>query len=148
MKNLVSLILTITLSLSLMSMNLNAQDSDWKLYKEINGIQIYQMEKECHDEANGLHQEFILLKCVNTTSNDMELSWTLEAWYDGECTTCHDPDNPEYQFSVKVNAGESVRGSCDIREGKTLKIFKGFLNKEGTSTLTKFELKNLSAKPL
>lgn len=147
MNKIVPFIFSIAIMLTFMSKNLSAQENDWKLYKEVNGVQIYQKTIECHDEANGLHQEIILLKFVNTTSQDFEMTWTLEAWYDGKCSTCHDPDNPEYQFSVKIEGGESVEGTCDIAEGKTLRIFKGFLDKEGTAQLTKFELKNIEANP-
>lgn len=148
MKKLAPIFLTAILIIGFNSLTINAQETDWKLYKETNGVQVYQMTKECHDDANGLHQELILLKVINTTSQNMKVSWTLEAWYDNKCTTCHNPDDPEYQFSVKVNAGESVSGSCDISEGQTLKIFKGFLNKENTAKLTKFELNNLKANPI
>ena len=148
MKKITSTIIAVTVLLIFLAPKVNAQENEWKLHKKVNGIQIYEKTTECHDEKNGLHQEMILLKFVNTTSQDFEMTWTLETWYDGECTTCHDPDNPEYQFSAKVKAGESIQGTCDIREGKTLRIFKGFLNKENTSTLTKFDLKNIETNPI
>ncbi|MCF8218532.1 MAG: hypothetical protein K9I29_03925 [Bacteroidales bacterium] len=148
MKKLTLTIIATAVLFFLLVPRLNAQESEWKLYKEVNGVQIYEKPTECHDEANGLHQEMILLKFVNTTSRDFNITWTLEAWYDGTCTTCHDPDNPEYQFSTKLKAGESIQGTCDTEEGKTLRIFKGFLDKDNTATLTKFELKNIKANPL
>lgn len=148
MKKIVLFVFTISIFLSLLTMSAQAQQNDWTLYKEVNGIQIFQKPTECHDVANGLHQEIILLKFVNTTPRDMEMTWTLEAWYDGKCLTCNDQDNPEYQFSQNIKGGESVSGTCDINEGRTLRIFKGFLDKENTSTLTKFELKNIQANPL
>ncbi len=147
MKKILPLFITLSLTISMFSFQVKAQDSDWELYKEINGVQIYQKVTECHDAANGLHQELILLKFVNTTDQDMELSWTLEAWYDGECSTCDDPDNAEYQFELTLSSGETATGTCDISEGKTLRIFKGFLDKEGTATLTKFELNNMEVNP-
>lgn len=147
MKKITTLVFTLFMLLTLLSSNLKAQD-DWTMYKEVNGIQIFQKPTECHDVANGLHQEIILLKFINTTSQDMEISWGLEAWYDGNCTTCHDPDNKEYQFSLSIKGGETISGVCDIQQGNTLRIFKGFLDKEGTSTLTRFELNNIQANPM
>ncbi|MGM0647026.1 MAG: hypothetical protein ACQESZ_01410 [Bacteroidota bacterium] len=147
MKKITTMVFTIFMLLTVLSSNVKAQD-DWTLYKEVNGIQIFQKPTECHDVANGLHQEIILLKFINTTSEDMEISWSLEAWYDGNCATCHDPDDEEYQFSLAIKGGETISGVCDIQQGNTLRIFKGFLDKEGTSTLTRFELNNIRANPL
>ncbi|MCF8330876.1 MAG: hypothetical protein K9H84_00325 [Bacteroidales bacterium] len=147
MKNFASFVFIISIFLALLTTSAKAQQADWTLYKEVNGIQIFQKSTECHDVTNGLHQEIILLKFVNTTSRDMEMSWTLEAWYDGKCVTCNDQNNPEYQFSQQVKGGESVSGTCNIEEGRTLRIFKGFLDKKNTSSLTKFELKNIQTDP-
>lgn len=148
MKKLTSTFIAIIVMFIFLAPQAEAQEDEWKLHKEVNGVQIYEKPTECHDETNGLHQEIILLKFVNTTSQDFKMTWTLETWYDGNCTTCDDPDNPEYQFSTEIKAGESIQGTCDIKEGKTLRIFKGFLDKDNTSTLTKFELKNIEANPL
>ncbi|MFO8054915.1 MAG: hypothetical protein R6U19_07130 [Bacteroidales bacterium] len=134
--------------------SVQAQDADWSLYKEADGVEIYQKSTNCHDPSEGYHRRHVLLKFVNTTDQDVEVSWFTELWYNGECNTCHEPESPEYYFSVELQAGETKEGTCDIDEGKTLKIFETTINEDGErpqkdiAKLTDFSLNNIQVSPL
>lgn len=119
-------------------------ENSWKLYKEISGLQIFSKELSCHDDQNGIHQQFIILQFVNSTSEPMNISWQKETWYDGKCTTCGKQASPENTYSLKLAPGESIEASCDKNSPAGLKIFSNFLNTVKGSYLTQFELKNIS----
>jgi hypothetical protein len=116
----------------------------WKLYKEITGLQIFSKELSCNDDQNGIHQQFIIFQFVNSTSEQMNISWQKETWYDEKCTTCDKPANNENTYHLTLEPGESIEATCDKNSPSGLKIFSNFLNTVKGSHLTKFEIKNLS----
>jgi hypothetical protein len=118
--------------------------SSWKLYKEITGLQIFSKDLSCNDNQNGIHEQYIVFQFMNTTSEAMMVSWQKELWYDDKCTTCNKPANNENTFSVTINPGESIEGSCSNTSIAGLKIFSGFINTVRGSHLTKFEFKNMT----
>jgi hypothetical protein len=127
---------------SCISQNIN-NVTNWKLYKEITGLQIYTQEIACHDDQNGIHQQFIVFQFINTTSYTMNVSWQKELWYNDICQTCGKPSNNENTFNITLAPGESLEGNCDKTSHSGLKIFSNFLNTVRGSKLTKFEFKNL-----
>ena len=88
--------------------------SDWKLYKEISGLQIYSKEIGCHDNHNGIHEKYIVFQFINSTSEEMEITWEQELWYDGKCFTCNRPSSDENLYKVNIAPSESVEGNCDF----------------------------------
>ncbi|MFH2140778.1 MAG: hypothetical protein ABIJ97_00040 [Bacteroidota bacterium] len=114
---------------------------DWKLYETINGIEIYYKSEECHDLKKGMHKEFVLLKFVNTTEENLVIKWDNYLWYDGNCLTCI--EDAEYKFSVQLSAKESREGGCEYESELSLKLFSRFLNYSDKPELTMFELANL-----
>lgn len=117
--------------------------SNWKLYNEVTGLQIYTQEIACHDDQNGIHQQFVVFQFINTTSDSMKVSWQKELWYNDVCQTCGMTSNNENTFSIMLAPGESAEGNCDKTSPSGLKIFSHFLNTVRGSKLTKFEFKNL-----
>ncbi len=129
----------------LMTNNLSAQSqnsSEWKLYSEVNGIHIYSKQIECNDEANGLFQEAVILKFVNTTNEDFTIEWDYELWYDNKCWTCDNESSKENSKTINLKAQQVMVGDCENNE--TLWIFRQYTNHDDTAVLTKFELKNLT----
>lgn len=134
-----------TMFLNLLSNAQNADNSSsWKLYKEITGLQIYSKDMNCHDDQNGIHEQYIFFQFINATSETMIVSWQKELWYNEKCTTCEKPANSENTFSVTIAPGESIEGSCNNTSSAGLKIFSGFINTVRGSKLTKFEFKNMT----
>ncbi len=131
---------------SLMPNEIMAQNqnfsTEWQLYKDVNGIHIYSKQIECNDEANGLFQEVVILKFVNTTKNDFTIKWDYELWYDNKCWTCDSKNSKENQKSISIDSQQVVVGDCE-NKNKVLRIFKRYTNHNDTSVLTKFELKNI-----
>ncbi len=128
---------------SLFSQNNSEEFSSWKLYKEISGLQIFSKEIGCHDNQNGIHEQYIVFQFVNSTSETISVSWQKELWYNEKCTTCDKPSNTENTFQLVLAPGETYEGNCDKSSSPGLKIFSHFLNTVKGSKLTKFEFKNM-----
>ncbi|MBI5540989.1 MAG: hypothetical protein HY951_13070 [Bacteroidia bacterium] len=116
---------------------------EWKLYKEISGLQIYSSDLSCNDNQNGIHNQFICFQFINTSSETMNISWQFELWYNDKCITCDKPANSENSYILTVKPGESIEGNCDKKSIAGLKIFTGIINSAKGSKLSKFEFKNL-----
>lgn len=128
----------------------SAQDASWTLFTEVDGVEVYQKSANCHDLSEGYHRRHVLLRFVNTTDQQVEISWFIETWYDGNCSTCHEPEDPEHFRSITLEPGESTEGTCSFHEGATLKVFETFLTPEGeklqddVAELSNFDLHNLT----
>jgi len=135
--------------------NQTVKDSDqqklkrvWTLYMEKDGIQVYSMYEDCNDKVNGIHQENVVLKFVNTTGKNLSVDWDLILWYSDKSIN-NDNSDKEYHFSIHLNAGETKAGSCKNRnKSKEMVIFSKFLNMENKSVLNEFELRNFDVKPI
>jgi hypothetical protein len=113
----------------------------WTLYKEVQGVRILYQTDECHDNANGTHYEFVILKFVNTTTTAKHISWSENLYYNGICT--NNKENTDYPVKeVNLKAGESVQGDCND-SGDTFRIFSRFLNYADKQILTNYELINI-----
>ena len=122
-------------------------DNEWKLLKVENGAQIFYKKAERHDPANGIFQEMILFKVVNTTNTKLEMQWKCENWYDGKCWNC-DSDTKEHQKALVLEAGESKEGEVDRdTEYPQLRLFSKFLNYDDKPELTKFRFVNMEVNP-
>lgn len=142
------------ISLSILATDLQAQDSEWTLFKEVDGVEIYQKSTNCHDLSQGYHRRHILLRFVNTTDQDLKITWFDELWYDGNCLTCVEPEDPEHFQEVELAAGETVEGSCALDSERALKVFETFLTPEGeklqddVAELSQFDLHRLTIEPM
>ena len=116
-------------------------NTQWQLYAEKDGIAIYFKTKELHIESDGIHQEYYLLKFVNTSDKDLKINWKLDIWYNDVCRTCKLASPNEYELYLTLKKGESIEGNLST-PGKELKIFSSNLNTKNSS-LTKFELNNI-----
>ena len=116
--------------------------TEWQLDREVDGIQIYAKRVECHDHMNGIFKEFVMLKFVNTTSQNLRLNWEMELWYDGKCLTCG-LASQEYHYSLDLEAGSSLEGSCDKQSPREVKLHLRLLNYAHVPKLTQYNLANL-----
>jgi hypothetical protein len=112
---------------------------EWVPYLENGEITILYRYSECHDDTNGIRQEKVLLKFVNSGVDKKEISFSKELKYDGTLIS-----TDEKTFAIILSPNESREGSCPNRD-KTLSIFSKFLNFKARE-LTNFELKNVSVK--
>lgn len=133
-------------SINTKGINDNNQDltsTEWKIYTEKTGIQIYYRTIDCNDATNDIHQQFIILKFVNTSNTDLIVDWEMLLWYNDECRTCN--SGSEYLYTVTIPAGESSEGDCFAP--RELKLFSSFLNYDHIPKLSKFEFAGLNVTP-
>lgn len=124
------------------------QPKAWTLLINNSGIQVFYKYADCNDVKNGLFQEMVYLKVVNTTNLNVILDWDLKRWLNDDCVNCN-TNEKEHHFSIKLNSGETKSGNCENRGIlRELVIFSKFLNMENKQKLTKFSLDNFTVKPL
>jgi hypothetical protein len=128
-------------------LNYSDIEKEWKLFESDNGIQLYIKKADRNDVKNGIFQELVLFKFVNTTNTKLEINWRTENWYDGKCWNCNKTTNEEAKKLV-LDAGESVEGVTERDSNRDLQLFSKFLNYEDKPELTKFRFVNLEVKPL
>jgi hypothetical protein len=136
--------LILLLSLIVLSYTAQSQTSDWILHSSEKGISFYSKTAECHIVQEGLHQEMLLLKLVNTTSNDVTVSFNLELWSDKIQMNKESMD--EFYYSIPLKAGESVEGKCEqlLNSPYRLEIFIKFLERDTRAPImTHFSIVNL-----
>ena len=142
MKKLILLIVVAVLSFTAQS-----QSSDWLLHSSEKGISFYSKTAECHIVQEGLHQEMLLIKLVNTTSNDVTVSFNLEIW--SEKIQMNKESMDEFYYSIPLKAGESIEGKCEqlMNSPYQLELFVRFLNMDTRGPImTHFSIVNLKVK--
>jgi len=120
------------------------KSSEWQLYTEVAGIEIFYKYNECHIIEEGIHQEHVLLRFVNTGPYSMYITWHTQVFYD---TFSIIDNTKENKFMLSLDGGELKEGTCDLGETKGLKIFSRFLNYDDKPTLKNFELTNIQVNP-
>lgn len=111
----------------------------WQPYKTTAELDVFYRAEQCHDEANGIHREYILLKFVNKTEKEMDVAWNLESYSDNACTTCN---NAEYKYSIHLKPGQTLEADCS--SAHELKIFVRHLDLPNHKKFSRFELGNLT----
>lgn len=115
---------------------------NWKTYYKTKEVEIQYCEVDCHDDTNGVHQRKILLKITNRQNKKVEVYYTKELTFSNK--NVERPDVREFSVTLEPNA--TIEGSCNSRDNR-LFIFSKQLNFSSTE-LKKFELKNISVKPI
>ena len=143
MKNLL-LVLTLLLFTSVYS---TAQSTDWILYKNINGINIYTKEANClFKDGSRMNQRVVLFKLENTTNNKVTVEWDLHVWYNGkEVVNNITPD--EQHISSEINANSIIEGNTSLND-RNLYLYKYYLDFKNGKKMTKFDLSNLKVKKI
>lgn len=111
------------------------------LIYEGEGIKITTQAKDCHDDKNGTHRQYLIISIENSTAAAKTISFEKELWYYGECLTCGNSSG-EYAVKLDVAANSVLEGSCE--ENGPLRVFVKMLDLKGVRQLTHFELKQLN----
>ena len=114
--------------------------SNWKSDFKNDRLEIQHSYTECHDEANGIHQEKVLFRFVNLTNSEIEVSFNQELDYGNKSKVQRDQKN----YVLKLQAGEQLAGTCNDKFG-ALVVFSKQLNLTGRS-LKRFDLSNIIIK--
>ena len=128
--------------------NLTVQHSDlsaqWTQIHEQEGILFSAVIRDCNRPEDGVYQEMVFLKLVNTTNQDIVVAFDLMVWFDDILWT-RVPVSPEKRKSFVVIAGGMLEANCDPHSDYyyDLAIFSRFLNYSNKPELTQFQLSNL-----
>lgn len=114
-------------------------ESEWELYKTVDGVEIYYTEENCDDPANGLFQTYLIFKYVNTNAEEVELNYVINLTWGGNEYLGANSDEPVHTFTIPANS-EKV-GSCG---DTSLSIFVEFTDRPDRGTLDEFSLDNLT----
>lgn len=134
------LILYTFLSISAYSQEMemsNTDNSNWKTYNKIDGVEINFKYIECNKPSQGTFKEYIVFQFVNTNSTKVEVSYSQLLWYDEEQKTFGDK---EYQRQLRLDPNQTIETTCDSY--LEYNIFSKFLN-YNKAELTKFELSEM-----
>jgi hypothetical protein len=134
---------TLTLLIAVFLFSFSKAETEPKVIFQNNFVKITSSTEQCHDNQNGIHQEYTFLSLQNLSSQKLEVSYKKELWYDGKCINCI-KSSEEYKFKVVLEPNQTLSGNCTKKE-KALSIFSKFLNMK-KAELTKFELRNIEIK--
>ena len=134
MKNIV-LILSI-----LVSLNGFSQTTNWELYKNVDGVNIYTKLVEC-DEPSIPGQKAYILKVENTTTQDLQIEWDASYWFN-DVQVMSGVAEGENHFVLNVKNMNSIEGECATPRG-ALYFFVDFTVFDSETKLTNFELENI-----
>ena len=113
---------------------------EWTLYTTETGVDIYMTKQACDDPANGVYFEYVLIKVVNTTDQDAEVSWVPHPFHDNKPAFDSNSDD-ERGASFSLPAGSALEGTCG---DQSLSEYKRFTDKDDMRELTDLELANLT----
>ncbi len=119
-----------------------AQSSEsYKLYKDLDAVKIDYTTQQCTNNADVI-SEFHFLRLTNKTNAPVSISFRVEYYYNGSCSTC---SNDEYQFSFNIPANGSITTDCASLSTSTgrLAVINKYVNKNYGPPLDKFELSNI-----
>lgn len=118
-----------------------AQSSNsWTYYKDLDAVKIDYTTQQCGEEP-GVITEFNFIKLTNKTSNPISVSFKLECYYNGSCSTC---GNEEYVFNFEIPANGSVVPDCSLTSPNSgLAVIKRYVNRNFGYPLDRFELTNI-----
>ncbi|MFH2141168.1 MAG: hypothetical protein ABIJ97_02005 [Bacteroidota bacterium] len=123
----------------ILSLPVFSQDErTWILYSKSGGVEIYTKKTECHDNVNGLHYEYIILKIYNTTDTTKTLNINNYLSYDEKQFSLAG-DDAGNNFLI-IEAGDVIMGDCSNNTNENLRIFSRFLNYNDKTVLTGYKL--------
>ena len=129
--------------LSLIGIRTFSQENSWKKLYENNGIEFSSIKSECHDNQNGIHEEYFLVQISNNTNAPILLKWHFHFYNNDNCINCKEDVSDIKTYSIRIAAGESVKGTCDNTDQKGLKVFSRFLTYKTTNPVTGFTVENV-----
>lgn len=99
---------------------------------------------DCNRPEDGVYQEMVFLKLLNTTDQAMVIKFDLLLWYDDVLWT-KVPVSQEKKKTLVLEAGDMLEASCDPHSDYyyDIAIFSRFLNYTDKPELSKFQLSNL-----
>jgi len=117
-----------------------SQNSEWTLYQNVDGVNIYTKNVDCNAK-NIPDQKAVLIKVENTLNQECTIEWDEVIWYNGVQHTLNLSDGENHSV-VELGKKEAQTGDCETPRG-ALYIFSDFITYDSDTKLTKFELQNI-----
>jgi len=142
MKKSIQILFILIITIGSTAFTNSSTKNDWKLYKEIQGIQIYSKMSSCMLEHTTNSNQYLIFKYINTTKKNLRLTGRIDPYFNNLCRSCNLDSPNEYEFSISLKPGESQEGNCSDE----LKAFKLFYSSSDNrvAPLSKFEYSNLT----
>jgi len=128
--------------LMLNSIAVSAQTNEWQQIASEDGITISSRTADCSDRANGVFNDYLLLKVVNGNDHPVSVTFDRLAWFDNKCNGCQG-DTGENRTVLELGPNAEQEGTCASRE-KSLKVFSKKHDLPNVAKLTRFDVGNLS----
>ena len=116
----------------------NLMANDWQVYFANDNIKVYYKYAECHDNANGLHQEKVLFKYENLTDKNLSLNFNRVPVYSKSSRPAD-----VFNYTLQLAAKQSVSADCATKD-KSLIAFSRHLEKPDARQLQSFTLSIVS----
>lgn len=120
----------------------NVSNSEWQEVFSNDQVIIKYKYQYCNEPSKGINNEYVYFQFTNLTTENLEISFSKELWYNTKCITCNN-ESQEYNFTVKLNPGEYIEGKCGETNDRALYIFSKMADGLSKSELTSFNLKNI-----
>lgn len=119
-----------------------SQSADnYTLYRELEAVKIDYITQQCTNNAD-LITEIHFLRLKNKTSNPISVSFKIEYYFNGNCTTC---GNNEYYFTFEIPSNGEITSDCNMESPNSrLAIISKYVNRNYGSPLERFELSNIT----
>jgi hypothetical protein len=110
-------------------------------YSDLDAVKIDYTVQLCGEEPNTI-TEFNMLRLTNKTDHAITVSFKIEYYYNGICTTCN---TNEYQVSFNLPANGTLSPDCTSLSGPAghLALIKKYINRNFGQPLDRFELTNI-----
>ena len=120
-----------------------AQTSEtWTTYRDLDAVKIDYTTQECTGQNSGVITEFNFVRLTNKTANQVTITFKIEYYYNGSCTTC---SNDEYRFTFVLPPNGILVPDCSLTgEAAKLAIIKRYVNRNFGYPLDRFELTNIT----
>lgn len=94
----------------------NEINSEWKLLKEQNGVELYISTEGCKVGPLEKPLEYIFVKVVNTTDENKDVYFQLALHFDEGCVGCDDKN--ESKRAINIPANSTLTGDCSFEYGE------------------------------
>lgn len=111
----------------------------WNSYYENDELHIELAEAQRSDTANGIFNNYLLIRITNKTAEELDVSFQKKLSYNLK------PSTSDVVQPIRLLAGEIKTGSIDPSTDKTLRIFVNQYSGKNKNVLTDYSLTDISS---
>jgi len=118
-----------------------AFSNEWKLYKEVDGINIYFKNIVCEHPETKEKMEYTILKFSNSSNTDKTIQFQKQYSFNGVCQNCNNEIDPN-DVILNLKPKSSIEGDCTFAD-YNLKLFYQYPDRKNDLLLTDFQITNI-----